>query len=104
MDELVRCSFSLNKTECNLLMRLMKQPKAGNATAIAKAVGLDRTTAQKALTTLVERGLAEKFQENLPHGSYTFIYRSKQKGEIKADMLKTVRNWSSAVEKQIEKI
>lgn len=103
-EELVKCSFRLNKTEFNLLMFLLSEKKELTVSEAAKRINLKRTTVQKAIKTLLERGLVKRFQHNLPRGSYVFRYRVKNKEEIKREMKETVHKWALAVEDEIGRI
>jgi len=103
-EELVKCSFRLNKTEFNLLMFLLREKQDLTVSEAAQKIGLKRTTVQKAIKTLLERKLVKRFQHNLPRGSYVFRYKVKNKQEIKQEMKQTVREWAQAVETEIERI
>ncbi len=103
-EELVKCSFRLNKTEFNLLMFLLGEKRDLTVSEAARKMGLKRTTIQKAIKTLLERKLAKRFQYNLPRGSYVFRYKVKNKQEIKEEMKQTVREWAQAVETEIERL
>ncbi len=104
LEELIRCSFNLNKREFAILMYLLKKNKKYTVMGLAKELSLERSTIQKAVKKLVEKGLAMRFQQNLDRGGYNFLYKAKNKGEIKERMKETVRQWYSAVENAIQRI
>ena len=81
--DLLRCSFSMNKTEYNIMMFLLKSDEAFTATQIGKTMKLDRTTVQKAIKKLAEKNIVLRLQTNLEKGGYMFIYRIKNKDELK---------------------
>ncbi|RLE47713.1 MarR family transcriptional regulator [Candidatus Woesearchaeota archaeon] len=101
-EDLIRCSFALNKTEYKLLMFLLDYDEFITAAKLAKKMGLERTTVQKAVKLLVEKGLVSRKQENLEKGSYIFLYRIKDVKEIKERLRKIVRKWHEKVEDFID--
>ncbi len=103
-EELIRCSFSLNKTEYNVLMFLLKRDSPLTASQIAEIMGLERTTVQKAVKNLFSKKLAGRMQKNLPKGGYTFFYEIRNKKEIKDRMKSIVYDWYKSAEKAINKI
>ena len=100
-SDLLRCSFSLNKTEYNVMMFLLKTDKWFTASKLAKVMELDRTTVQKAIKKLAEKDIVERHQENLDKGGYIFHYRIKNKKDIKERMQKIVEKWYDEVIKEI---
>jgi len=82
-EDLIKCSLALNKTEYNLLMFLLKKDKSLTAIQISEFMNLDRTTIQKAISNLVEKGLVKRKQKNISGGGYTFLYLIEDKKEIK---------------------
>ena len=55
-EDLIRCSFELNRTEYNVMMFLMKKHKKPlSAGSIAKSMGLERSTVQKAIKRLLQK-------------------------------------------------
>jgi len=65
-EELIRCSFSLNKTEYDVLMFLLTHRHKYMVYYIAKRMGLERTTVQKAIKNLLDKELVKRTQRNLP--------------------------------------
>ncbi|MCD6279596.1 winged helix-turn-helix transcriptional regulator [Candidatus Micrarchaeota archaeon] len=103
-DELIRCSFNLNKTEYNLLIFMMDKKQKQTISQVVKKMGLDRTTVQKAMKNLVDKNLVKRTQKNLPKGGYVFLYMITDKNEIKNRMKKIIYLWYKGVEKEIEKL
>ncbi|MFP4645227.1 MAG: helix-turn-helix domain-containing protein [Candidatus Woesearchaeota archaeon] len=101
-QELVMCSFELNKTEYGLFTFLLSQDEPLCTTTIGEQSGKDRTTIQKAVKKLVAKGLVNKHQVNLESGGYTFVYSIKNKEYIKSTMLDIVNKWHDAVIDQIK--
>jgi len=102
LDEIVRCSFNLNKTEYNVLMFLLGKEKELDIQAISEKMGLERTTLQKALKTLLDKKLAKRRQVNIKTGGYFFLYSGKNKDSLKARLLEIIRNWEKTAEEEIQ--
>jgi predicted transcriptional regulator len=102
-EELIRCSFNLNKTEYNVLIFLLRNDRIHTILQISKAMKLERTTIQKAIKNLVEKGLAKRIQKNLSKGGYIFLYKPNNKEEIKSKMKRLTYKWYKHVEETIDK-
>ena len=102
LKDLITCSFEMNKTDFNLFTFLMKNDGFMTTHDIADGVGLDRTSVQKSIKRLVEKGIVERHQENLGSGGYTFVYRVKDKDMIKKQMLDRINTWSKMVKSEID--
>ena len=100
-EDLVRCSFNLNRTDYNLLIFLMEDETERTATDIANRMGLERTTVQKAVKNLLRKQLVIRFRKNLSGGGYTYFYTVRGKDEIKNRMKDIVREWYQDVKKGI---
>jgi len=104
LKDILKCSFSLNKSEYNLLVYLLDKDNAMTANQVAGKLGLDRTTIQKAIKSLLGKGLVNRMQENLPRGSYVFKYSAKPKDEIKRDVKIMIVKWCQNVEREIDRL
>lgn len=103
-EELIKCSFDLNKTEYNVLMFLLGGEKKYSISQIVKEMNLERTTIQKAVKSLVDKNLINRTQKNLSNGGYLFLYQITNKKEIKNKMRKIIYKWYKEVEKRIDKL
>jgi len=99
--DLIRCSFELSKTEYSILMYLLTKEKWYTTSKLAEVIGLDRTTIQKSIKHLADKGLVKRFQENLDKGGYMYLYNIKDKEGIKKRMRNLVENWYKEVLTQI---
>ncbi len=104
MKDILKCSFNLNKSEYNLLQFLFGKDNSMTANEISEKLRLDRTTIQKAIKSLLEKGLVERKQENLPRGSYVFRYKAKPKEEIKSEAKTMIAKWCENVEREIGRL
>jgi predicted transcriptional regulator len=103
-EELTRCSFNLSKTEYNVLIFLLKNYKRHTVLHLSNSIKLERTTIQKAVKGLVEKGLVDKIQKNLPKGGYIFLYKAKYKEEIKSKIKKLAHKWYKDFQETIDKL
>ena len=103
-EELVRCSFNLNKTEYNVMMFLLAKRRIYMVSKIAKEMGLDRTTVQKSIKNLLRNKIIKRTQKNMPTGGYSYLYEINDRDEIKNKMKKIIYEWYRAVEKEITRL
>lgn len=103
-EDLLRCSFGLNKTEYNVMIFLLDDDNYMTTFDIAKKMKLERTTVQKAIKNLVEKNIVSRKQENLDKGGYIFFYKIHKKEEIKYMLKKIVNDWHRKVEKFIDSL
>lgn len=101
-DDLIRCSFELNKTACKVLMFMVRDGKEHSISKIAKMLRLERSSVQKAIKTLVERKLILRRQMNLDKGGYKFFYIVKDIEKIKEEMVIIIDNWQQNVKEKIK--
>jgi len=104
LDEIVKCSFNLNKTEYNVLMFLLRKGKEFDVNNLSNKMGFERTTVQKALKKLLDKKLAKRRQVNLKTGGYFFLYNVKNKDSIKMRILKIIRQWEKSAEEEIQNL
>jgi predicted transcriptional regulator len=97
--ELIMCSFGLTKGEYNLLMLLSVEHTIRQMAVAAK---LDRSSAQKSISGLLEKGLVTRRQVNQEKGGYIFYYTAIAKPKLKARMEGALHAWSKAVQESIK--
>jgi predicted transcriptional regulator len=101
-EEIVRCSFALNKSSYNLLDFLLKQKNPLNISSISKKMNLERSSIQKAIPDLFEKDLISRKQKNIPSGGYVYFYLTKDREEIKKRIKNLVSSWYENIKKEIE--
>ncbi len=101
-DDLIRCSFNLNKTEYFLFLFLLTKKEPLSVSSIAEELKKDRTTIQKAMKQLQESNLVIKYQINLEGGGYSFVYKIKNKSQIKEKLISIVTGWTNQVKNYIQ--
>ncbi len=104
IEDIIRCSFELNKTEYKTLFFLINNSKKYTVSSIANKMGLNRTTVQKTTKKLLEKKLINKIQINLDKGGYEFYYNMKNKEEFKEGIKEILNKWVVVAEKEINKL
>lgn len=103
-EDIVRCSFGINKTEYYVLMYLLKKNvKDLTVNEIAKGVLLERSGVQKALKGLLEKGLVTRKMKNLENGGYVYIYSTNKK-EVKEKIKSVLKKWVKDAIKSVEEL
>jgi predicted transcriptional regulator len=100
-SELLRCSFGLTKGEYSLLMALLKASRQLSVQEVSGLAGVDRSTAQKALSRLLEKGLVLRRQLNQSPGGYVYLYWPQKKPQIKRRVLMVINDWHKHVRKEV---
>ena len=103
LQDIITCSFELNKTEYELLLFLLQEEEALTINEIADKKKLERSTIQKAISRLKEKELVERRQLNLSGGGYRFIYAVSDKDAIKERLTTIVNGWQKNVLEAINK-
>ncbi|MBR9679341.1 MAG: MarR family transcriptional regulator [Nanoarchaeota archaeon] len=101
LREIIKCSFNLNKTEYNILLKLLKAHDKFSIVKISELTGFERSTVQKAVKKLVKQKLLVKTQVNMSRGGYLFKYKTKDKMDIKSRIVSAVQSWSSRAEREV---
>ncbi len=95
VDDIIRCSFGLSKSELSLFLLLQKKSSFLSAQQVADLIGKDITTSQRLLKRLYSVGVIDRRQHNLKKGGYTYIYMVYDRSIIKDKLKRAVTNWSS---------
>ncbi len=91
IDDLLRCSYNLNKNELRVLRYLLQNGKA-DVKEISSKLNLERSTVQKILSKLLEKKLVSRMQINL-HKGYKYYYVVKNPNEIKKEVMALLDRW-----------
>ena len=103
IKDIIRCSFDLSRTEYVLLVHLLGEEEPVTISAIANKKGLERSTVQKAISNLYEKGIVERRQLNLSSGGYRYIYAVKEKELLKERLSKVMDEWFRNVREAVDK-
>ncbi|MBT4257727.1 MarR family transcriptional regulator [archaeon] len=104
LKELIRCSFSLTKSEFIIIDFLIKNEKEEfSSKEISTNLKLDLSTVQRALKKMHSKELLRRGQKNLSPGGYIYFYQIKNKSEIKKKLGEIINSWAKGVENEIKK-
>ena len=103
LKELIRCSFSLTKSEFFIIDFLIRNEKEEfSSQELSSKLKLDLSTIQRALKKMHSKELLRRGQKNLSPGGYIYFYQVKDKNEIKKKLSKIIDGWSENVRKKIK--
>lgn len=104
LDEIIRCSFNLNKSEAKLFIYMIKQNKELSIKQISKDSNFERSTIQKSIKLLLEKNLVKRYQVNNSKGGFSFMYKSIPKKDFTSQMKIIIDKWYSEAKKEIKRI
>ncbi|MHA1216417.1 MAG: helix-turn-helix domain-containing protein [Candidatus Thorarchaeota archaeon] len=85
------CACGLRTTEVQTYFSLLDGKKS--VEEIRKIVKRDRTTVQRVLSRLHEKGLVVREARTFPRGGYYYIYRAVSTEEVKQRILEQLDRW-----------
>jgi predicted transcriptional regulator len=103
IDEVVRCSLELTKSEFRILEFLMKHAKRISSQEIAKTLKLELSTVQRSMKKLSSKKIVRKSQINLSSGGYSFFYCICDKREIKSIIKQIIQKWYNEFDQELNK-
>jgi len=101
LDEVIKCVLGLSKSEFRLLKFLSEQDTRFTTEELSKKLKLDKSTIQRSVKKLHERNLVTRSQINQTVGGYIFLYKIKNKENIKKIVNETLDNWVRTFEKRL---
>lgn len=104
LNEIIKCSLGLSKADHKLMIYFTQKEEQWLTTVnVAKDLKLNLSTIQRCVKTLYEKEILDRAQENLNGGGYTFIYKIKNKKELRKKIKNIVDNWTKKVDSALEK-
>ena len=100
-DEVIKCVLGLSKAEFNLLKFLAENEEKFTTEQMSKKLKLDKSTVQRSIKKLHEKNLVARSQINQSVGGYLFLYKIKDKENIKKIVSETVDNWIITLKKKV---
>jgi predicted transcriptional regulator len=91
-DAIMRCALGVRTTEIEAYCTLVT---AGPSTVqdVAEGLGKSRSTAQRLLQNLAEKGLAVREERLIGLGGYQYVYSAVPPETMKAAIKETLRQW-----------
>lgn len=103
IEEVVKCSLGLSKSEFRLLKFFIENSKEFTTEELARSLKLDKSTIQRSVKKLHEKSLVTRGQINQSIGGYLFTYRIKDKNKIRKIILDTVEGWVEVFRDNIDR-
>lgn len=100
-EEVLRCVFGVQEHEALLYVELLEAPDSTVA-ELADAVGRDRSNVNRGLSTLLEKGLADRRRRLLDSGGHVYQYRPTPPEEARELMHETLEEWAAYVHERID--
>jgi len=101
LDEVIKCVLGLTKSEFHLLKFLSEHENKFTTEELSKKLNLDKSTIQRSIKKLHEKNLVIRSQINQSVGEYVFLYRIKNKENIRKVVTGTLDNWVETFKKKI---
>jgi len=100
-EELIKCALGMKTTEIQAYCALVN---AGPQTVQGASDVLDksRSTAQRLMQNLVEKGLATREEELIGLGGYKYIYRAVPPGRLKDSIRETLDRWYERMTSELD--
>lgn len=93
LDEVIKCVLGLSKSEFRLLKFLSSQDTKFTTEELSRKLKLDKSTIQRSVKKLHEKDLVTRSQINKTIGGYVFLYKIKNKENIRKIVNETLDNW-----------
>lgn len=93
-NDVMRCVFKIKDYEIEMYFAFLEHPNS-TAAEISEFLNKDRSSAQRALQTLMGKGMIKRKFRVLDAGGFTYIYTAMPLEEIKKIMEHELKVWSS---------
>ena len=102
IEAVIKCGLTLTKAELQVMKYLLGNDAGWFTTEqIAADLSLDLSTVQRSAKKLTEKKVLQKSQNNLEGGGYFFVYRIRNKREIRELIMEIIHSWVERVEKEL---
>lgn len=102
-DAIMRCALSVRTTEIETYCTLMIGGPA-SVRDVADNLGKSRSTAQRLLLNLVEKGLAVREESLIGLGGYQYVYRAVPPERMKEAIMKNLEHWYGQMIKELNNL
>ena len=102
LDEIIKCGFGLSRADYRLMNHFFKKEEWTTTSELAKELKLNLSTIQRCVKTLHEKDIIDRRQENLEGGGYSFLYKIKNKSELRKRIKDIIHSWTKTVDNALE--
>ncbi len=100
-EDVLSCVFGIQRHESDTYLTLLNSP-GSTVAELADIVGRDRSNVNRSLSTLREKGLAERRRRLLDGGGHVYQYTATPLPEAKELMHETLDEWAAYVHERID--
>ena len=100
-QQVLSCVFGIQRHESRTYLTLLEHP-GSTVAELAEALDRDRSNINRSLTTLMEKGLAERERRLLDSGGYIYQYTGTELPEAKAMLHDALDEWVDRVHQSID--
>ena len=102
-DEIMRCALGIRTTEMEAYCAIVS---AGASTVqeVAERLGKSRSTAQRLLLNLVEKGLAAREERLIGLGGYQYVYRAVPPDRMRAAIEENLKLWYERMLSELDRL
>jgi predicted transcriptional regulator len=100
-EEVLSCVFGIQRHESDTYLTLLSNP-GSTVAELADIVDRDRSNVNRSLSTLREKGLAERQRRLLDGGGHVYQYTATPLPEAKELMHDTLDEWAVYVHERID--
>ena len=93
LDEVIKCVLGLSKSGFRLLKFFSEHDVKFTTEELSKKLKLDKSTIQRSIKKLHEKDLVTRSKINQSVGGYVFLYKIKNKENIRKIVMETLDNW-----------
>lgn len=100
-QHVMECVFGIQSHECRAFLVLIEVP-GSTVAELASHLDRDRSSVNRVLATLREKGLVNRERRLLPEGGHVYQYSAVPLPEAKDRMHEAVEQWADQVHTQID--
>jgi predicted transcriptional regulator len=100
-QELMKCALGIKRTEIQAYCVLVNKGPITIQEA-TEYLGKSRSTAQRLLQNIVEKGLATREEELIGLGGYKFVYKPISPERLKSSISKNLDSWYKRMLEELE--
>jgi len=95
-SEMLRNMLNLSETELRVY-RLLLSSEGQRVSDVAKQVGRDRSSIQRALKNLMSAGLTKRQTEPIKDGGYYYAYEAVPPAQVKRELARCIEDWHESL-------
>ena len=102
-DEIMRCALGVRNTEIEAYCAIVSGG-ASTVQEVAERLGKSRSTAQRLLQNLVEKGLARRKEHLIGLGGYQYVYNPVPPEGMKEAVKEVLERWYERMLQELENL